>query len=68
LCLFGDASFDYKNRISINKQHSAPSWYSMNSFSLTNSFISDDFFGMMDDNEGGMAKFLINWILLWAEF
>jgi hypothetical protein len=56
LCLFGDASFDYKNRISI-KNNIAPSWYSMNSFSLTNSFISDDFYGMMDENEGGMENF-----------
>jgi hypothetical protein len=29
----------------------------MNSFSLTNSFISDDFYGMMDENEGGMENF-----------
>ena len=29
----------------------------MNSFSLTNSFISDDFYGMMDENEGGMDNF-----------
>ena len=56
LCLFGDASFDYKNRISI-KNNIVPSWYSMNSFSLTNSFISDDFYGMMDENEGGMDNF-----------
>jgi hypothetical protein len=57
LCLFGDASFDYKNRISNQTNNIAPSWYSMNSFSLTNSFISDDFFGMMDENEGGMENF-----------
>ena len=56
LCLFGDASFDYKNRISI-KNNIVPSWYSMNSFSLTNSFISDDFYGMMDENEVGMDNF-----------
>ena len=29
---------------------------SINSFSLTNSFISDDFFGMMDSNEGTMIS------------
>ena len=55
VCLFGDASFDYKNRIS-NNTNIAPSWLSLNSFSLTNSFISDDFYGMMDDNEGGMLN------------
>ena len=55
LCLFGDASFDYKNRTP-NNTNIAPSWYSTNSFSLTNSFISDDFYGMMDNNEGTMAS------------
>ncbi len=55
VCLFGDASFDYKNRIS-NNTNIVPSWLSINSFSLTNSFISDDFFGMMDANEGSMSN------------
>ena len=53
LCLFGDASFDYKDRI-LNNTNLVPSWLSMESFNLTSSFISDDFFGMMDENEGGM--------------
>lgn len=54
LCTFGDASFDYKNRIS-NNTNIVPSWFSYNSFSLTNSFVSDDFYVMMDDNEGNMS-------------
>ena len=54
LCLFGDASFDYKSRIN-NNTNIVPVWHSYNSFSLTNSFASDDFFGMMDSNEGNMA-------------
>jgi len=54
LCLFGDASFDYKNRIP-NNTNIAPSWFSYNSFSLTSSFVSDDFYAMMDDNEGDMS-------------
>ncbi|MBE9489282.1 MAG: type IX secretion system sortase PorU [Bacteroidetes bacterium] len=53
VCLFGDASFDYKDRLS-NNTNVVPSWNALNSFSLTNSFVSDDFYGMMDDNEGGM--------------
>jgi len=53
LCLFGDASFDYKDRIS-NNTNVVPSWHSLNSFSLSGSFVSDDFFGMMDENEGSM--------------
>lgn len=54
LCLFGDASFDYKDRIS-NNTNIVPSWHSYDSFSLTSAFVSDDFFGMMDNNEGTMA-------------
>lgn len=53
LCMFGDASFDYKNRIP-NNTNIVPSWFSYNSFSLTTSFVSDDFYVMMDDNEGNM--------------
>ena len=54
LCLFGDGSFDYKDRIP-NNTNIVPSWYSYNSFSLATSFVSDDFYGMMDENEGTMA-------------
>ncbi|WP_369407161.1 type IX secretion system sortase PorU [Seonamhaeicola sediminis] len=54
LCLFGDGSFDYKDRIQ-NNTNIVPSWYSYNSFNLTSSFVSDDFYGMMDDNEGTMS-------------
>jgi hypothetical protein len=53
VCLFGDASFDYKDRLSVNT-NVVPSWNALSSFSLTNSFVSDDFYGMMDDNEGSM--------------
>ena len=55
LCLFGDASYDYKNRIS-NNTNIVPTWNSVESFSLVSSFISDDFYGMMDENEGGMEE------------
>ena len=55
LCLFGDGSYDYKNRIS-NNTNLVPTWYSTSSFSLTSSFVSDDFYAMMDDNEGGMSN------------
>jgi Peptidase family C25 len=54
LCLFGDGSFDYKDRIE-NNTNIMPSWYSYNSFNLTSSFVSDDFYGMMDINEGTMG-------------
>jgi hypothetical protein len=55
VCLFGDGSFDYKNRIS-NNTNIVPSWHAYNSFSYTNSYVSDDFYGMMDVNEGTMAS------------
>ncbi|GGD29145.1 type IX secretion system sortase PorU [Hyunsoonleella pacifica] len=53
LCLFGDGSYDYKDRIP-NNTNIVPSWHSYSSLNLTNSFVSDDFYGMMDDNEGAM--------------
>ena len=55
LCLFGDGSFDYKDRIP-NNTNIVPSWYSYDSFNLTSSFVSDDFYGMMDENEGTMSR------------
>ena len=55
LCLFGDASYDYKDRIP-NNTNIVPSWHSFESFSFTSAFISDDFYGMMDDNEGTMVS------------
>lgn len=55
LGLFGDGSYDYKNRIQ-NNTNFVPSWYSMESFSLTASFVSDDFYGMMDPNEGTLTQ------------
>ena len=55
LCLFGDSSFDYKGRISSNT-YNTPSWHAYDSFNLTNSFVSDDFYGMMDINEGTMVS------------
>jgi hypothetical protein len=55
LCLFGDGSFDYKERIA-NNTNIVPSWHAYNSFSYTSSYVSDDFYGMMDPNEGNMGN------------
>lgn len=55
LCLFGDASFDYKDRIP-NNTNIVPSWHALESFSLTSAFVSDDFYGMMDITEGYMGN------------
>ncbi|WP_445737652.1 type IX secretion system sortase PorU [Mariniflexile sp.] len=54
VCLFGDGSFDYKDRVPKNT-NIVPSWHSYSSFNLTSSLVSDDFYGMMDANEGTMA-------------
>ena len=55
LCLFGDASYDYKDRIP-NNTNIKPSWNSLNRFSLSSSYVSDDFYGMMDIGEGLMTN------------
>ena len=54
LGLFGDASYDYKDRLR-NNTNFVPSWFSLNSNSVTSSLISDDFYGLMDSNEGTLA-------------
>jgi Peptidase family C25 len=50
--LFGDASFDFKDRIS-NNTNIVPIYHSLDSYtSGVSSFASDDFFCYMDANEG----------------
>ncbi len=51
VCLFGDASFDFKARIP-NNTNIVPIFQSLNSDSISSSFISDDYFGLMDSDEG----------------
>ena len=52
LNLFGDASYDFKNRISKFSNY-VPIYHALNSYTLgESSFASDDFFGMMDPTEG----------------
>lgn len=55
VCLFGDASFDFKDRIQ-NNTNIVPVFHSLESFSLVSSFVSDDYFGLMDSNEGNMIS------------
>ncbi len=55
--LFGDASFDFKNRISGNT-NIVPIYHALNSTSSgESSFASDDFFGLMDASEGNIVSF-----------
>lgn len=52
--LFGDASFDFKDRIP-NNTNLVPIYHCVNSYTETSSsFSSDDFFVMMDSNEGNL--------------
>jgi len=53
--LFGDASYDYKNR-TINNTNIVPIYQALNSnTSGESSFASDDFYGLMDANEGNIT-------------
>ncbi len=56
LCLFGDASYDYKDRISGNN-NIVPVFEAYQSFNLANSYVTDDYYGMMDANEGLLTSF-----------
>ncbi|HPE34422.1 MAG TPA: type IX secretion system sortase PorU [Bacteroidales bacterium] len=51
LLLFGDGSFDPKNRLE-NNRFFIPTFQSKQSLSFTTSYVSDDFYGLMDINEG----------------
>lgn len=50
LCLFGDGSYDPKNRISGNN-NKIVTYQSVTSENFVASFVSDDFFGMLDNTE-----------------
>ena len=49
--LFGDASYDYKNRIP-NNTNFVPNYQSEEAFNNVKTYSSDDFYAFMDDNEG----------------
>jgi len=51
LLLFGDASFDYKNKL-YGVSNFVPTFESFFSSSIESSYCTDDYFGMLDDNEG----------------
>ena len=51
LLLFGDCSYDFKDRLTPN-ENQVPSFQSYSSFTLYRSFFNDDFFGFMDSAEG----------------
>ncbi len=55
LLLFGDCSFDYKDR-ELNNTNFVPTYESRNSFHPIFSHSSDDYFGFFEDGEGEWAE------------
>lgn len=55
LCLFGDTTVDYKDRIS-NNNNIVPTYHTYRSDSTVHAFMSDDFYGNMDPEEGLMLS------------
>lgn len=58
VCLFGDTSVDYKNFVNQNN-NMVPTYHKRDSgghLSTVSTFFSDDFYGMMDQNEGRMGN------------
>ena len=51
LLLFGDGSYDNVN-FSTSNSNLIPTYQSLNSLSPTNSFVSDDYFGLLSDDDG----------------
>ena len=67
LLLFGDASYDYKDT-SIQNTNYVPAYQSLNSLIPTVSYVTDDFFGLLDSLEGffcngdldiGIGRFIV---------
>ena len=57
LNMFGDASYDFKDRIS-NNTNIVPIYQAINSYTEEEiSFASDDFYGMLDSDEGRMDSY-----------
>lgn len=59
LLLFGDASYDFKDRVQ-NNTNFVPTYESPNSLSYIASFATDDYFGFLDPNESVNEKDLID--------
>ncbi len=56
LLLFGDASFNTRNRSTTGNTNFVLSYQSFNSSSYTNSYVTDDYFGLLEESAGeGLA-------------
>lgn len=53
--IIGDTSIDYKNRLP-NNNNIVPTFQTIDGISESYSFMSDDFFGNMDENEGTIGQ------------
>lgn len=56
VALLGDGSYINRSRNLVNNSNLIPTYQSKNSLSSTESMATDDFYGMMDDNEGASAE------------
>lgn len=59
LLLFGDASYDYKERVN-NNSNFIPTWQSPNSLHYVHSYATDDYFGFLGPNEGAGSNDLLD--------
>ncbi len=59
LLMMGNGSYDYKNRIPNNANY-VPTFESANDSNDIYSFVTDDFFGFLDDNENSESTDVIN--------
>ncbi len=55
LLILGDTSYDYKERIP-NNSNIVPSYQSQSSVDLSNSYVTDDYYGILDDGEQGLSS------------
>lgn len=55
VCFFGDASYDYKDRIQDNN-NIVPVFESDQSYNLAFSYVTDDYYAMLEDHEGTMRQ------------
>ncbi len=64
LLLFGDGSFDYKDRVE-NNTNFIPAWESYESLNPVSSYVKDDFYGLLDDSgdtyvDLGIGRFVVS--------
>lgn len=55
VCFFGDASYDFKDRV-VNNNNIVPAYQSIESFDLATSYVTDDFYAFLEDGEGNLPR------------